>query len=78
MAVIKCQHCKQEPTMAKKRTATPPNDPAFDKLIAYLGANPVDFSITTTTYWEGDKWRVKMDVANTAEPDIHPITIQLV
>lgn len=77
MAVIKCTHCKQENTVAKKRTQTP-HDSKFDKLIVFLGGNPPDYSITTTTYWEGDKWRVKMDVANNAEPDIHPVTIQLV
>ena len=67
-----CKNCNQMTT--KTETV---QDPSFDKLVAYLGGNPKDFSIKIRSVYRGSNHEISLIVDNLSDFDVDPITVQL-
>ncbi len=67
-----CKNCK--PMTTKTETV---QDPSFDKLVAYLGGNPKDFSIKIRSVYRGSNHEISLIVDNLSDFDADPIIVQL-
>lgn len=67
-----CKNCKK---MATKTQVI--RDDRFNKMLAFVGADPKDFAVNIRSVNRGSNWDISITIENVSAPDIAPITIQI-